>query len=100
MECTLNYYKAINVIVWLNVLRELTVKYLVSTGKFEGQRLLGRLRQSLVASLEQRMKPYKVQKTEILELHVFFHKKLGSGHSTKSFLIQHEILSIVVLKVS
>ena len=31
----------------------------------------------------------------------FFYKKLGSGHSsTKSFLIQHEILSILVLKVS
>ena len=33
-------------------------------------------------------------------LHVFFYKKLGSGHSTKSFLISHEILSILVLKVS
>ena len=30
----------------------------------------------------------------------FFYKKLGSGHSTKSFLISHEILSILVLKVS
>ena len=28
-----------------------------------------------------------------------FYKKLGSGHSTKSFLILHEILSILVLKV-
>ena len=26
-------------------------------------------------------------------LYTFFYKKLGSGHSTKSFLIQHEILS-------
>ena len=34
------------------------------------------------------------------EIHVFLYKKLGSGHSTKSFLIQHEILSIIVLKVS
>ena len=34
------------------------------------------------------------------KLHVFFHKKLGSGHGTKSFLIQHKILSILVLKVS
>ena len=32
--------------------------------------------------------------------HTFFYKKLGSGHSTKSFLISHEILSILVLKVS
>ena len=32
-------------------------------------------------------------------LHVFY-KKLGSGHSTKSFFISHEILSILVLKVS
>ena len=30
----------------------------------------------------------------------FFYKKLGSGHRTKSFLISHEILSILVLKVS
>ena len=30
----------------------------------------------------------------------FFYKKLGSGHSTKSFLISYEILSILVLKVS
>ena len=29
----------------------------------------------------------------------FFYKKLGSGHSTKSFVISHEILSILVLKV-
>ena len=29
-----------------------------------------------------------------------FYKKLGSGHGTKSFLISHEILSILVLKVS
>ena len=29
-----------------------------------------------------------------------FYKKLGSGHSTRSFLISHEILSILVLKVS
>ena len=29
-----------------------------------------------------------------------FYKKLGSGHSTKSFLISHEILFILVLKVS
>ena len=29
-----------------------------------------------------------------------FNKKLGSGHRTKSFLISHEILSILVLKVS
>ena len=32
--------------------------------------------------------------------YTFFYKKLGSGHSTKSFLIQQEILSILVLKVS
>ena len=31
---------------------------------------------------------------------MFFYKKLGSGHSTKSFFIQFEILSILVLKVS
>ena len=31
--------------------------------------------------------------------HVFY-KKLESGHSTKSFLISYEILSILVLKVS
>ena len=30
----------------------------------------------------------------------FYYKKLGSGHRTKSFLISHEILSILVLKVS
>ena len=30
----------------------------------------------------------------------FFYKKLGSGHSPKSFLIQQGILSILVLKVS
>ena len=30
--------------------------------------------------------------------YTFFYKKLGSGHSTKSFLISHEILSILVLK--
>ena len=30
----------------------------------------------------------------------FIYKKLGSGHSTKSFLISHEILSILVLQVS
>ena len=35
-----------------------------------------------------------------LILHVFFYKKLGSGHRTKSFLISHEILSILVLTVS
>ena len=29
-----------------------------------------------------------------------FYRKLGSGHSTNSFLISKEILSIVVLKVS
>ena len=34
-----------------------------------------------------------------LYIHVFY-KKLGSGHSTKSFLISHEILSTLVLKVS
>ena len=28
-----------------------------------------------------------------------FCKKLGSGHSTESFLLSHEILSILVLKV-
>ena len=35
-------------------------------------------------------------------LHVtrFFYKKLGSGHSSKSFLISYEIFSILVLKVS
>ena len=36
-------------------------------------------------------------------VHVFiahvFYKKLGSGH-TKSFLVSHEILSILILKVS
>ena len=30
----------------------------------------------------------------------FFYKKLGSGHSTKSFSISHEILAILVLEVS
>ena len=30
----------------------------------------------------------------------FFYKKLGSGHSTKSFVIEHEMLSILVLKAS
>ena len=30
----------------------------------------------------------------------FLYKKLGLGHRTKSFLISHEILSILVLKVS
>ena len=30
----------------------------------------------------------------------FFFKKLGSGHCTKSFLISHSILSILVPKVS
>ena len=39
------------------------------------------------------------QKTLVKE-YTFFYKKLGSGHSTKSFLIQQEILSILVLKVS
>ena len=29
-----------------------------------------------------------------------FYKKLGSSHSTISFLISHEMLSILVLKVS
>ena len=33
-------------------------------------------------------------------VYTFFYKKLGSGHRTKSFLISHEILSILVLKVS
>ena len=33
------------------------------------------------------------------EVYTFFYKKLGSGHSTKSFLIPQEILSILVLKV-
>ena len=28
-----------------------------------------------------------------------FYKKVGSGHRTKSFLISHEILSILVLNV-
>ena len=37
---------------------------------------------------------YKVRYTR------FLYKKLVSGHSTKSFLISHEILSILVLKVS
>ena len=32
--------------------------------------------------------------------YAFLYKKLGSGHSTKSFLISHEILSILVLKVA
>ena len=29
-----------------------------------------------------------------------FYKKLGSGHSSKGFLISNEILTILVLKVS
>ena len=32
---------------------------------------------------------------EEVAIHVFY-KKLGSGHSTKSFLISHEILSVLV----
>ena len=36
----------------------------------------------------------------VLHQHTGLCKKLGSGHSTKSFLISHEILSILVLKVS
>ena len=40
-------------------------------------------------------------RSETLSLHVHvFYKKLGSGHSTKSFLILNEMLSIIVLKVS
>ena len=35
-----------------------------------------------------------------IRIYTFFYKKLGSGHSTKSFLISHEILFILVLKVS
>ena len=37
---------------------------------------------------------------EYSPLHVFLYKKLGSDHSSKSFLISHEILSILVSKVS
>ena len=44
----------------------------------------------LVLSSVVQLRPYSTR---------FFYKKLGSGHSTKSFLIQ-EILSILVLKVS
>ena len=36
----------------------------------------------------------------LLLLHVFFYKKLGSAPSTKSFLISHENFAIIVLKVS
>ena len=36
----------------------------------------------------------------VLNCTLLFYKKLGSGHSTISFLISHEILSILVLKVS
>ena len=32
--------------------------------------------------------------------YTFFYKKLGSGHSTESFLISHEIFSNLVLRVS
>ena len=39
-------------------------------------------------------------KVKNLEFTRFFYKKLGSGHSTKSFLNSHEILSILVLKFS
>ena len=38
--------------------------------------------------------------TSIPKRYTFFYKKLGSGHSTKSFLISHEILSILVQNVS
>ena len=36
----------------------------------------------------------------IRHLHFFLYKKLGSGYRTKSFLISHGILSILVPKVS
>ena len=42
----------------------------------------------------------KIRKMPSERLYTFFYKKLGSGHRTKSFLISHEILSILVLKVS
>ena len=45
-------------------------------------------------------KETKVNYTALLDYTRFFYKKLGSGHSTESFLISHEILSILVLKVS
>ena len=35
-----------------------------------------------------------------ISFHVFLYKKLESGHSTKSFLISQEVLSILELKVS
>ena len=40
------------------------------------------------------------QGTTLYSIHDFFYKKLGSGHRTRSFLTSHEILSILVLKVS
>ena len=39
------------------------------------------------------------QFTNDVSTRFFLYKKLGSGHSTKSFLISHEISSILVLKV-
>ena len=47
------------------------------------------------------MVPVRVATVEELQiqLHVFY-KKLGSGHITESFLILHEILAILVQKVS
>ena len=39
-------------------------------------------------------------KQDFLGYTFFFYKKLGSGRSTKSFLIQQEILSILVIKDS
>ena len=36
----------------------------------------------------------------ILAIYVFFYKKLGSSHSSQSFLIQREILSISVLNMN
>ena len=37
---------------------------------------------------------------QIIWVHGFFYKKLGSAPSTKSFLISHENFAIIVLKVS
>ena len=47
-------------------------------------------------------KKFKIElsKRELKTYYAFFYKKLGCGHGTKSFLISHDILSILVLKVS
>ena len=44
-----------------------------------------------------RQMPSTKYEIQLGSVHIFY-KKLGSGHSIKSFLISHEILSILVLK--